>query len=192
MKTTTTSTTNTTKTTTRSCARAAIAAAIAAALSLGATAPAIAEEANPAVPAEDQQFVQAGDASDEQGWDASADENGFGSDANALVEDDGTAADGQSADDLESAYGANWWYRRVSPQMALWSAEDYFGVYDYDSWDYATGRYRGIPAYRVVIDDYDGWQPWEGTGRWWGGTRYVAFVNYFTGRVIDGYVTYIR
>ena len=186
-------TTATTKTT-RTLARAAIAGALAGALSLGAAAPALAWEASNVAPADNAAAAQ----SDEQGWDAGADEGGFGADANSLAENGGAVADDNGADgasanatDLAGTYGPNWWYRRVTPQRALWAAEGYFGVDDYDGWDYQVGRYRGIPAYRVTIDDYGDWRPYGDYGGHLWGTRYVAFVNYFTGRVIDGYVTYL-
>ena len=115
--------------------------------------------------------------------------------ASSAVADDATdgtnATDATSAADLAGAYGPRWWYRRVSPQRAFWAAEDYFDVDDFDDWDYQVGRYRGIPAYRVTIDDYGDWRPYGDYGGHLWGTRYVAFVNYFTGRVIDGYVTYL-
>jgi uncharacterized low-complexity protein len=179
----------TTTKTTRTLAMAAIAGALAGALSLGTAAPALAEDTNTAVPVE-----EAIRQSNEQGWDASADEGSFGADADTLVENDSAVADdngtdGANATDLAGAYGPRWWYRRVNPQRALWAAEDYFDVDYYDDWDYQVGRYRGIPAYRVTIDDYRNWRPYDDSDGHLYGTRYVAFVNYFTGRVIDGYVT---
>ena len=189
-------TTATTTKTTRTLAMAAIAGALAGALSLGAAAPALAQGEGNAAPADN-----AAAQSDEQGWDASADEGSFGADADTLVENDGAVADDSadgtnatdatSAADLSNAYGPRWWYRRVSPQRALWAAEGYFDVDDFDDWDYQVGRYRDIPAYRVTIDDYGDWRPYDDCGGHLWGTRYVAFVNYFTGRVIDGYETYL-
>lgn len=178
--------------TTRTLAMAAIAGALAGALSLGTAAPALAQEEGNAAPAENAAAAQ----SDEQGWDASADEGSFGADADTLVENDSAVADdngtdGANATDLSNAYGPRWWYRRVSPQRALWAAEGYFDVDYLDDWDYQVGRYRGIPAYRVTIDDYGDWRPYGDYGGHLWGTRYVAFVNYFTGRVIDGYETYL-
>ena len=169
-----------------------LAAALAGALSIAPAAPALAEEA----PDQGQQpAVALDDASaDEGSWDATATEDGFAADAGSyagqLGVDEGSANGVNGTDGVgASQNGMDWWHRRVSPWDALRSAEDYFGVYDYSDWDYQIGRFRGIPAYRVVIDADGGWQPWN--PYYWGGTtRYVAFVNYFTGRVIAGYVDY--
>ena len=170
-------------------AMAVVAAALAGALSIGSAMPALAEEA----PDQGQQPAVALDdaTADEGAWDATATEDGFAADAGSyageLGVDEGSAngTDGANA----SQNGVDWWRRRVSPWNALQSACDYLGVYDYDNWDYQVGRFRGIPAYRIELVVDAGWHSWN--PYYWGGTtRYVAFVNYFTGRVIAGYVDY--
>jgi hypothetical protein len=170
-----------------------LAAALAGALSLEAAAPAFADEATPDQEAQ-AQVAQGDAAADEGAWDATATEDGFAADAGSyagqLGVDEGSANGVNGTDGVgASQNGIDWWRRRVSPWDALESAQAYFGVYDYSDWDYQIGRFRGIPAYRVVIDADGGWQPWN-PYCWGGTTRYVAFVNYFTGRVIAGYVDY--
>jgi hypothetical protein len=191
-------------------AMATVAAALAGTLSMGTALPALAEEA---APDQSQQPIVAQDdaTADEGAWDATADESGFAADATTTY----APELGATQDDLAGTDGNGWWWRRVSPTDALQSAEGYFGIYGYDDWDFQVGRFQGIPAYRVEIDvDSDwhgpcpyvwgqdgnatddaegngvgcgrhgGWQPWGGT------TRYVAFVNYFTGQVMGAYVDY--
>ena len=200
----------------RTIAMATVAAALLGAISMGTALPALADED----PGQGQQpdFVSQDDASaDEGAWDATADENGVSSDATTTY----APELGATQDDLAGVDGNGWWWRRVSPTDALHSAQGYFGVYDFDDWNYQTGRFCGTPAYRIEIDVdngwYDpdphpivygqdgadnagsddsasgvgcgrhgrgGWYPWSTT------TRYVAFVNYFTGQVMGAYVDY--
>ena len=192
---------------------ATVAAALAGALSMGTALPALAEEA---APDQSQQPIVAQDdaTADEGAWDATADESGFAADATTTY----APELGATQDDLEGVDGNGWWWRRVTPWDALRDAQGYFGVYDYDNWDFQVGRFRGIPAYRVEIDVDDDWrgpQPhpyvwgqdgndtdanadangvdcgWHGGWCPWGGTtRYIAFVNYFTGQVMGAYVDY--
>lgn len=181
--------------------KAAVVAAIAAAISLGAQAPAIAL-ADGWQPAQEQGAAGPDAAADEAGWDATASEDGFAADASALP----GAADNASAGADQNGHG--WWWRRVTPEEALDAAQGYFGVWDCDYWNFQVGRYRGIPAYRVEFDSDDCWRPsggWQpGAGQqpegcqqpqggwqpWCGEAHYVAFVNYFTGSVICGYVDF--
>ena len=187
---------NTSSTSTASSiAKAAVAAALAGALSMGAAAPAIAL-ADEGAPSQQTTVEQGDGQADEQAWDGSADESGFAADAGSYAADAGVAgaengaangAENGAVDGSHGPYDPDWWYRRVAPWQAFSSAEYYFGIGDYDSWDYAIGRYRGIPAYRIVIECGDHWRPWQ---PWGMATRYVAFVNYFTGNVIAGYADY--
>jgi len=193
----TTTTRHATSTTTTSLAKAAIAAALAATLTVLPAAPALAEGTDDAQATP----VEMGDQSaDDEAWDGTADEQGFATDA-TQYEGTGDATSYVTGTD-GSAYDSSWWCRRVSPTDALSAAEDYFGVYDWSDWGYQVGRFRGTPAYRIVIDSDDHWGPWSpwgcdhgsydaayGSWGWWGTTRYVAFIDYFTGRVIAGYVT---
>ena len=164
-----------------------LAAALAGALSIGQAAPAFADEQAPDQAG--QQQVALDDASaDEGAWDATATEDGFSADASSYAGQLGVDANGTGGADA-SQNGVDWWRRRVSPWDALESACDYLGFYDYDSWDYQVGRFRGTPAYRIEIDVDGGWHDWN--PYYWGGrTRYVVFVNYFTGRVMAAYADY--
>ena len=166
-----------------------LAAALAGALSIGSTAPALAEEA----PDQGQQPAVALDdaATDVGAWDATATEDGFAADASSyageLGVDEGSAngTDGANA----SQNGVDWWRRRVSPRDALERACDYLELYDYDSWDWQVGRFRGTPAYRIELDVNAGQHAWN--PYYWGGTtHYIVFVNYFTGRVMAAYADY--
>lgn len=156
-----------------------IAAALAGALSMGAALPAFAEEA---APDQGQPAIVAQDdaTTDESAWDATADEDGFSTDATNTYATDL----GATQDDLSGTAGNGWWWRHVSPTDARSAAENYFSIWNFVDWDFQVGRYHGIPAYRIEIDGVDDYAPW---GQRVMNIRSVAFVNYFTGEVIDGY-----
>lgn len=161
-------------------AAATVAAVLAGALTVGSALPALAEEAAPDECQQQPIVVQDDATADEGAWDATADENGFGADATATYAPELAAAQG----DLDGAAGCGWWRCRVSPTDALSAAEEYFSIWDFGDWNYQIGRFRGIPAYRIEIDGVDDYAPW---GQRRIDLRSVAFVDYFTGEVIDGY-----
>ena len=172
--------------------KTAVAMALAGALSVGAAAPALAM-AEETVPDGGQVAAQGDAAADESGFEES-DEGAFGADATEYLSAPGGAdANGVDANGTD-ANGYGWWYRRVTPWQALSATQGYFGVWNFDDWDYKTGFFRSIPAYRVEIDVDGGWNPYSPYSPYspwrYGRTRYVAFVNYFTGAVITGYVDY--
>ena len=164
---------------------AVVAVALAGVISVGAAAPALAEDEAP--DQAQQPEVALDDATTDEGsWDSTAQEDGFAVDANVYAPE--VFADQNGLGSPDAAFGTDWWWRRMSPWDALQSAEDYLGIYGFDDWDYQTGRFRGTPAYRIEIEVNDGWRPWG--RRWYGTMRYVVFVNYFTGNVLAAYVDY--